>query len=142
MAATYNYTWEQGEDLVIMAVYKEGPEFAPEPVDLSDYSLRMDMRKVNADGDRVWTFNSHDIDDEPDADEPGEQDNEVTLGADGTIEIVVSRALTLPGGSVYEELKTGTTQFVYDMFLRNPQDRQKKILSGVITVNKSVTLWK
>lgn len=141
MAATFNYVWEQGEDLVISAVYKQGPEGAPVAVDLTGYSLRMDMRKINSDGLRVWTFNSDDIVGEPDADESGETDNEVTLGADGSIEIVVSRSLSLPGGSIFTELQLGTTQFVYDMFLRNPQNRQKKILTGVITVNKSVTLW-
>lgn len=141
MAATFNYTWEQGEDLVLQLVYKEGPVGTPVPVDLTGYSLRMDMRKVNPEGLRVWTFNSDDIPAEPEADEIGEGDNEITLDSDGSIEIVVSRLLTLPGGSIYAELQTGITQFVYDMFLRNPQNRQKKILTGVITVNKSITLW-
>lgn len=143
MAGTFNYIWEQGEDLIITAIYMEGPEDAPVAIDLSTgYSLRMDMRKVNPDGLRVWTFNSADITDEPEADVSGAADNEITLGADGSIQIVVSRALTLPGGSIYTELQSGTTQFVYDMFLRNPQNRQKKILSGIININKSVTLWK
>lgn len=141
MAATFNYVWEQGEDLIIRIVYKEGPEGAPVAVDLTGYSLRMDMRKVNTDGIRVWTFNSDDIIGEPLADDVGAADNEITLGADGSIEIVVSRLLTLPGGSIFTELQAGTTQFVYDMFLRNPQDQQKKILTGVISINKSITLW-
>lgn len=141
MAAVHNYTWDQGEDLELSMTYKEGPVGAPVAIDLTAYVLRMDIRKDMIDGALKWTFNSADLPGEPLVDETGPEDNEATLGPDGSINILVPRSLTLPGGALYDDIMAGATSFVYDVFLRSPQNRQKKILSGVVTVNKSVTLW-
>lgn len=142
MAATYNYTWDQGEDLEISLVYKEGPAGSPTAVNLTNYQVRMDIRSVSVAGSRTWTFNSSDISGEPLADSVGVSDNEIVLGSDGSIKITVPRSLTLPGGSIYPLLENANSaMFVYDVFLRNGSNKQKKIMTGAITVNRSVTLW-
>lgn len=143
MASIYNYTWDQGADLVLTMVYKVGPDAASaEAVDLTGYSVRMDIRKDTIDGTRVWTFNSADIAGDVAVDVTGPADNEATLGADGTITINVPRALTLPpSGAVYTQLVAGSNTFAYDVFLRNAANKQSKIMEGTITVVKSATLW-
>lgn len=130
--ATYNWTWQQGEDLLMDFVYKEGPVGAEVPVDLTGYALRMDIVSNKT---LIFTFNSDD--------EDTETSDEVTLGADGNISIVVDRDLTLPGGAVFDLLAAATpvSVFPYDVFLRNPAGRQQKILKGTITVETSYTLW-
>lgn len=140
MVATHNYTWQQGEDLTLSMLYKQGPVGSEIPVDLTGYSLRMDI--VGADGLHRYTFNSDDIPD-PTVDEVGELDNEAVLGADGSINITVPRTLTLPGGEIYTDITATTPNltFQYDVFLRDTAGKQKKILKGTITVEKSVTLW-
>lgn len=134
---TYNYTWGQGEDLIISLIYKTGPVGLETPVDLTGYSLRMDVADSTG---RLFTFNSDDID-EPAADVVGPADNEATLGADGSINIVVPRSLTLPGGAVYDNIVAENNVFFYDIFLRDTFDKQRKILRGQITVEPSYTLW-
>lgn len=118
-----------------------GSESEPEPVDLTGYSLRMDI--VTPSGEWRYTFNSDEIAD-LDPTEPGSQPDavtEATLGPDGSIEIVVSRALTLPGGELYEDITNNQLTFNYDIFLRNTGGKQKKVLKGTINVEKSYTLW-
>lgn len=143
---THNYEWDQGADLELRFVYREGADAGSAvPVDLTAYSLRMDIRSGTVAGSRVWTFNSADIVD-ADPDTVGEQPDttkEATLNADGTIVILVPRALTLDGGSIFQAM-TGPspiTTFPYDIFLRDGDGKQAKILSGVITVSASVTRW-
>lgn len=136
--ATYNWTWQQGADLVMSLIYKEGPAGSETPVNLTGYSVRMDL--VHS-GTRIYTFNSDDI---PvvGVDETGAADNEAVLGTDGTINIVVPRDITLPGGEVHAVLApTGNTVLNYDIFLRNPSDKQAKILKGTVVVEPSYTLW-
>lgn len=144
---TYNYTWEQGADLEIQIVYKESVGGAPAtPKDLTGYSVRMDIRATDVLGTRIYTFNSDEITD-LDGSGPGSDTDvitEITPGADGTITIVVPRSLTIQGGPVYDLMSDPINPvniLVYDIFLRNPADKQIKILSGTITVNRSVTLW-
>lgn len=134
---TYNYTWGQGEDLTISLVYKAGPDGAEVPVNLTGYSLRMD---ICDDTGRLYTFNSADIPD-PVVDETGATDNEAVLGTDGSINITVPRALSLPGGAVYDAVEAENNVFSYDIFLRDASNKQKKILRGQITVEASYTLW-
>jgi hypothetical protein len=140
------YQWEQGTDLVLKLVYRTGPNAqSMTPVDLTGYAVRMDMKATNSAGERVWTFNSSDIDD-VDPITPGDQPDstqEIILGVDGTISITVPRALTLPGGSVYEKMNDSppVTVFAYDIILRDVAGKQSKILSGTISINASVTLW-
>ena len=139
---THDYEWEQGADLVIPLVYKTGSPGAETPTDLTAYSLRMDISSLGA---RIYTFNSADITD-LDGTGPGttgDTTKEAVLGADGTINIAVPRILTLPGpsGVIYTEMASNRNIFDYDIFLRDAADKQLKILSGKITVNKSVTLW-
>lgn len=143
MAATFNYTWAQGEDLNIQMVYKEGPAGAEVPVDLTLWSLRMDI--VTLTGTRRYTFNSADIAD-VDPDTVGAQPDstkESTLGTGGAISILVPRTLTLPGGALYTDISAPTPQLIfnYDVFLRDAAGKQRKILKGTITVEKSYTLW-
>jgi hypothetical protein len=137
-----DYQWDQGADLIISLTYQEGPQGEEAPVDLSKgYAVRMDIAPIsgNTIGTRVFSFNSLDF--EGELDQPGPDDNEVTLGPAGEIVIKVPRSLTLPGGPVGDALPK-QTKYVYDVFLRNTtSNTQKKILSGNITVVRSVTLW-
>lgn len=150
MAQIANFTWAQGEDLPVALRYREGPEGSETVVDLSTgYAVRMDI-VVPATKERVYTFNSAtiaDVDpilvgDQPDSVVEGV----LSSGAAGSanIELAVPRELTLPGGAVYAEM-TGdpaVTTFAYDIFLRNTvTDKQSKILSGMITIEASYTLW-
>jgi len=139
--ATYNWTWQEGEDLVMSFIYKEGPKGSEVPIDLTGYTVRMDLVSgVN----RIYTFNSDDIPD-VDSSTPGDQDDpviEAGVGSDGSITIVVPRSLTLSGGAV-TSLFQGTDSLVlnYDIFLRNPSNLQSKILRGTVTVERSYTKW-
>ncbi len=124
-------------------VYKEGPLNAEEPVDLTGYQLRMDI--VNATNNaRLYTFNSEEIDD-VDPTTPGDQpdaETEAVLQNDGTIKIAVPRGLTLGNGAVATLLAGNESALLnYDIFLRNPDGLQSKILRGVITVERSYTKW-
>lgn len=144
MAATHNYTWAQGEDLTIEMIYSTGPEGAETPVDLTTYSARMDI--VGTDGARRYTMNSDpitDVDPETAGDQSDNVIEIVNLTADGEITIEVPRTLTLPGGALYADITANPPQLVfnYDVFLRNGTNKQKKILKGTITVEKSYTLW-
>lgn len=143
MAATKDFSWNQGEDFPISLVYKSGPVGAAVPVDLNLYSFRMDI--VAPDGRVLSVLNDEAIAD-ADLDEPGNQpDNtyEVTLGNDGSIRIELSRALTLPGGAFYKYIIANppVRTFSYDMFLRDNNGKQKKIIGGTITIERSVTHW-
>jgi hypothetical protein len=143
---THIYQLEQGTDLVLKFIYREGEtEATAVPVDLTGYSVRMDIRATNVTGERVWTFNSATIAD-VDPILVGDQADsvlEATLGVDGSINITVPRDLTLPGGAIYEQLNgsPAVTVFVSDLLLRTPEGKQSKILSCTISVNPSATLW-
>lgn len=128
---TYNYLWPQGEDLDLTFVYKQGPSGSEIPVDLTGYDVRMDM--VNpADQSIVYTFNTAALTD-PD---------EITVDSSGKVTISVPRALTLPpSGDVYLLMVSGTTVYNYDIFLRNPAGKQRKLFRGTITIEPSYTLW-
>ena len=131
---TYNFTWTQGEDLSRSFIYKVGESSATAvPVDLTGYSLRMDVVKQGATA-RIYTLNSEALTD------PLDETTEVVLGAEGEIDITISRAVTLQGGELFDALSSGTA-FAYDIFLRDPSGKQKKILAGTITVDTSITLW-
>lgn len=143
MAATYNYEWNQGEDLLIALVYKSGPIGESEPVDLTLYSFRMDI--VAPDG-KVLTVANDDAITDSDPYTAGDQaDNvfEVTMDNAGEIRIDLSRSLTLPGGAFYKYISANTSirTFSYDMFLRDFNGKQKKIMGGTITIERSVTHW-
>lgn len=144
MAATYNYEWNQGEDLLIALVYKSGPVGEAVPVDLNLYSFRMDI--VAPDG-KVLTVANDDAIADADPYTPGNQPDsspyEVTMDNAGNIRIDLSRALTLPGGTFYKYLNANPAvkTFSYDMFLRDNNGKQKKIMAGTITIERSVTHW-
>lgn len=143
MAATYNYEWNQGEDLLIALVYKSGPVGSSEPVDLSLYSFRMDIVAPN--GKVLSVINDDSIaDTDPyQAEAQGDTSYEVTMNNVGEIRIDLSRALTLPGGAFYKYLTANPAvkTFSYDMFLRDNNGKQKKIMAGTITIERSVTHW-
>ena len=134
---SYNYTWPQGEDLDVSFLYKEGPDGSEVAVDLTGYHVRMDI--VNsATSAVVFTFNTAEQAD-PD---------EIETQSDGTVIISVPRSLTLPGattpedGAVYTDMQTGVLVYNYDIFLRNPSNKQKKVYRGTITIEPSYTLWR
>lgn len=126
---SYNLVWQQGEDGEISIVYKVN-DIA---VDLTGYSLRMDI-KVGGSGTILLTLNS------ADADAGGEttSGDEVLLNNLGEIYIVIPRSASLNGGPLFNHIDTALT---YDMFLRDTFNKQRKILQGTITIQKSVTLW-
>jgi hypothetical protein len=143
MAATYNYEWNQGEDFLIALVYKSGPVGSAEPVDLNLYSFRMDIVAPN--GKVLSVVNDETIAD-TDPYVAGAQEDatyEVTMNNLGEIRIDLSRALTLPGGAFYKYLNANPSvkTFSYDMFLRDNNGKQKKIMAGTITIERSVTHW-
>lgn len=139
----YNVTWPQGEDLTFPLIYKEGPAGAQVAVDLTGYSVRMDL--VTMTGQRIYTFNSNDIADVDPVAAGAQPDTnkEAVLGTDGSINISIPRSLTLPGGVVYDLLvATPPVEILsYDIFLRRPNTKQFKILRGTVTVERSHTLW-
>ena len=151
MAQMANFTWGQGEDLTIELIYKEGNTIETATVvDLSSgYQLRMDI-VVPSTKERVYTFNTATLAD-VDPITPGSQpDNTLegvlSSGAASSPNVVVSvpRSLTLPEGSIYQKMTDvpPVTSFNYDIFLRHvASDKQVKILTGVITVEDSYTLW-
>ena len=137
MVAVQDYTWEQGDDLIIEIVYKINDV----PVDLSNHSVRMDIAPVTGAtvGSPVWSFNSEDLSGSP-LDTEGIADNEAVLDAQGNIHIRVPRDLTLTG--VIGAALPTTTTYAYDLFLRDKgANTQKKLLRGNITVNRSITHW-
>jgi hypothetical protein len=123
----YDFRWQQGEDGEIYIIYKFG--LPPAPIDLTGYSLRMDIKAAGTVGP-VYTVNS--------ADDDAETEDEVTLGEDGLIEILVPRVASLPGGPLANKIEQTLT---FDIFLRNPENRQKKILTGTVYFDPSNTLW-
>lgn len=142
MAGTYDFTWDQGDDLNILFIYNVGADVGSAvPVDLTGYQFRMDMATLDALPTRVVTLNSDDITGSGAVDNPGSGDNEVTLGDDGSISIFISRSLTLTGGAIFTQMGLGKVHFKYDCFLRSPGGLQHKILSGTININSSVTQW-
>jgi len=151
MAVTITPTWVQGQDLEVDLVYKEGPDAnSLTVIDLSTgYDVRMDIFEATS-LTRLYTFNSSALTD-VDPITVGSQPDSVTeavlsSGAGGTpnIAISVSRNLTLPGGELYSSI-SGTPNkltFLGDIFLRNTAaNKQWKIASLTITVEKSYTLW-
>jgi len=151
MAQVKQFTWDQGADLLVQLIYKEGPDaLNAVPIDLSsNYSVRMDI-VVPSSKERIYTFNSETLADVDPLLTGSQPDSVVegvlSSGASGTpnISITVPRSLTLPGGSVYAKY-TGSPSvsvFNYDVFLRNKtSDKQAKILQGTITIAESYTLW-
>lgn len=126
---TKDFVWQQGEDGEINMVYKRDGL----AVDLTGYNVRMDV-KANNNDTPLFTFNT------TGADTGGEvtSGDEATLNAQGEIHVVVPRAASLTGGQLFNYLDTALN---YDIFLRDDQNRQKKILKGTITIEKSTTLW-
>lgn len=121
-----NFTWPQGEDMVVELRYKEGPTVASSlPVNLaSGYTARMDIATPAAPSTILATLDADDID--------------LSSGVAGpNIVVRLNRSLTLSGGAL-----VSPGSYLYDLFLRNTvTDEQVKILEGVIHVKKSVTLW-
>lgn len=143
MAARYDYTWHQGEDFVISLVYKAGAAGSEAEVNLSAYSLRMDIAAPN--GNVLTVLNDKTVADADPYTVGNQADTsyEVVLGTAGQISITLARSLTLPGGAFerYISANPAQTSFSYDIFLRDPAGKQTKILYGTLSLNKSVTKW-
>lgn len=151
MAQEQDFDWDQGSDLSVKLIYKEGATTETAvAIDLSaNYAVRMDI-VVPATLERVYTFNSATISDVDPVVAGDQPDNTLeavlTSGGLGTpnINITVPRALTLPGGAIYAKMKATTPVkiFNYDVFLRNSStNKQVKILTGQIEIIESYTLW-
>jgi hypothetical protein len=150
MATALNVTWVQGQDLDFALRYKEGADANSLVVkDLTTgYDIRMDI--VDANGVRLYTFNSSDI---PDVDpitvgDTPDDTTEAVLssGTESTpnVDISVSRALTLPGGALYTGITASPPVLTYlsDVFLRDTvANKQWKIATLTIAIEKSYTLW-
>lgn len=122
-----DFVWQQGEDGEISLVYKAGDP--AEPVDLTGYKLRMDIR-ASGGSTPLYTFNSDDAD--------AETPDEAVLTADGEINIVIPRTVSLPAGPLASTIGQALN---YDIFVRNPDGKQKKFLKGTVTIEASETLW-
>lgn len=130
----HNATWNQGEDLYFVVTYREDGA----PVDLTGWSARMDLVKAGTPtgSPSVSLFSFNTDDDDP------ETDDEITMDAEGRIVIDVSRSLTLGDGPLADDLvNAASAKYKYDLFVRDTGGRQRKILDGEITVNRSVTRW-
>lgn len=132
MAAIQNFEWNQGEDLEISVTYRlEGI-----PVDLTGHQVRMDISRVGASEPvaSVHTFNTDDQD--------AATEDEVIVSSDGTILISVPRSLTLDGGAIFSDILSATeAKYNYDLFVRDTNNKQRKLLMGEIVVKRSITRW-
>lgn len=122
-----NFTWPQGEDMVIELRYREGPD--PKnalPVNLaSGYSAKMGIASSTAPTVPLTTLST----------ETGEI--QLLSGTSGpNIVVRLDRSLTLSGGVLVSPMA-----YVYDLFLRNSAGEQVKIMEGVLNVRRSVTQW-
>ena len=151
MAQTVNVTWVQGQDLDLNMIYKEGADSQSAVAkDLSSgYSVRMDVVGA-ASGTRLYTFNSAAIADVDPLQGGAQPDSQIeatlSSGAGSTpnIAITVFRTLTLPGGELYSQIAANppVLTFFSDIFLRDTvRNKQWKVVTLVITVEKSYTLW-
>lgn len=133
MVAQQNFEWNQGEDLIIHVTYR----LDGQPQDLTGYTARMDIAALMGSPGPIaslYTFNTDDND--PDT------EDEIVVGADGTISITVPRSLTLGDGVIAEAVSNNaSSKYKYDLFLRDLDNKQRKILEGEITVRRSVTKW-
>lgn len=124
-----NFIWQQGEDGEINLRYSVMVGEDKTYVDLTDYSLRMDIVGTDAN----YSLNSEDSN-------PATED-EVTLnynGELGRIRIVVPREASIGAGTLTPGIGEALT---YDIFLRNPEGLQKKIMRGTIIIEASTTIW-
>lgn len=121
-----NFTWPQGEDMFISLRYKEGPTAARAlPVDLANgYTAQMSLANSNSPLTPVQTYTSAlgDILLYQGINEPN-------------IKVRLPRAHTLTGGT----LTPGS--YLYDIFLRNDNGDQIKVVEGTINVKRSITQW-
>ena len=122
-----NFTWPQGEDMVVELRYREGKTASQAlPVNLAGgYTARMSIVNPSAPDTILKTLST-------------EPDGGITLlsGTSGpNIVVRLDRSLTLSGPLV------PPVSYVYDFFLRNSAGEQVKILEGAITVRRSVTQW-
>ena len=124
-----NFIWQQGEDGEINLRYSVVVNGVPTYVDLTGYSLRMDIIGPDAN----YSLNSEDSN-------PATED-EVTLndgGVLGAIRIVVPRTASIGAGTLTPGIGEALD---YDIFLRNPEGLQKKIMKGTIIIEASTTIW-
>jgi hypothetical protein len=131
--------WDQGEDLEIVVTYSLNG--TPQDLSVAGWAARMDIAKTNTTAPiisvlDVGTLNTAGADDDAITD-----NDEIELAADGLIRIAVSRDKTLTGDIATALDSATTAKYVYDLFIRNPDGYQKKIMEGEITVKRSVTKW-
>ena len=123
-----NFTWPQGEDMVVELRYREGPTQSKAlPANLaSGYSAQMSIgNPATPSAPPLVTLST--------------ANGSIQLGtgtAGPNIVVRIDRSHTLAGG-----LLASPISYVYDLFLRNSAGEQVKILEGVINVRRSVTQW-
>jgi len=134
MATTYNIVVEQGDDIEFTITVTDGVN----PLPIS--AFRMDVKKQIADVTPLFSFNTTGltIEIDPDGDigeEPiTDEDVEATTSSN-VVTVSIDRSFTfLPA------IKAGG-QFLYDGFVEFVNGKRRKVLSGTIQVNKSVTQW-
>jgi len=122
-----NFTWPQGEDMVVELRYREGPTASKAlPVNLaSGYSAQLSIANPATPSSPIVTLST------------ATGEIQLLSGVSGpNIVVRLDRSLTLGGGPLASPIS-----YVYDLFLRNSADEQVKILEGVISVKRSVTQW-
>lgn len=138
---TQDYTWEQGEDFTLSLTYTiDGAPIG------AGYQVRMDIAPAAGTPTApvytaaMYSLNSDDIIDST-LDTTGTADNEITVDDQGNITITVPHSATLAGSPLGDSLMSGKSQYVYDVFVRDPSGKQTKALKGNIAINRSVTQW-
>lgn len=136
---SYNITLEQGDDIQFTLVYEDANG---DPIDITGAQFRMDVKKTLADTNPIWSFNTADTDVTVDPDGEGGGSPETDTGGDsliggtnGVITIIIDRAFS------YKPAVRAGGVFLFDGVLELADGKRRKILTGTITVNKSVTLW-
>lgn len=136
MALTaYNFVIEQGDDLAFTVTVRD---------DLGDplnvVAFRMDVKKAKADTHPIWSFNTTgtSVTVDPDHTEAGEPEEDT--GGDATVATNVVTVVIDKSFTFIPSVRTGG-QFVYDGFAEFTDGTRRKIVTGNITVNESVTKW-
>jgi hypothetical protein len=136
MALTaYNFTIEQGDDLSFTITVKDD---LGAPMNVS--AFRMDVKKNKSDLRPIWSFNTADttVEIDPDLDESGPPEDDTGGDADvstNVVTITIDRDFTF-----IPAVRVGGV-FIYDGFAEFADGTRRKVITGTITVNESVTKW-
>lgn len=130
-----DFTWQQGEDVTLKFWYKTKVNGVLTPQNLIGYKLRMDI--TGQAGNLVYVVINYATDDSS-LTTLGAASNEVILGVDGLISIIIPHTASLTNGPLANKIGE---LLGYDMMLRDTEGRQKKILQGTVVLEASQTKW-